>query len=123
MKGTNAYCVAAALCVIAFAIAPAAAGTWTDSNNATIVSTYADGRVVKVFVQPDHTYSIALPDGKMLKGTWQDADGQSCFTVTDPPQAPDAKPVCFPLKEYKVGDTFSGEDAGGKFTGLITAGK
>lgn len=123
MKSTNAFCVAAALCVVGFAIVPASAGTWTDTDKATIVSTYADGRVVKVFVQPDHTYSIALPDGTILKGTWKDGDGQSCFTVTDPPQAPDAKPVCFPLKAYKVGDTFSGEDAGGNFTGVITAGK
>ena len=108
--------------MIGFATVPASAGTWTANNNAKIVSTYADGRVVKVEVRPDHTYSITLPDAKVLKGTWKDADGQSCFTVTDPAPAPDAKPTCFPLKQYKVGDTFSGEDASGKFTGVIKAG-
>jgi hypothetical protein len=123
MKSTNAFCVAAALCVVGFAAAPAIADTWTGAYNGTIVSTYADGRVVKVYVNPDHSYSITLPDGKILKGTWKDGDGGSCFYQSDPPPAADAKPACFPLKEYKVGDTFSGEDAGGKFTGVVQAGR
>ena len=89
----------------------------------TIVSTYTDGRVVKVYVNPDHSYSITLPDGKILKGTWADADGQSCFHQTDPAPAATAKPACFLVKEYKIGDSFSGEDAGGKFTAVIKAGR
>jgi hypothetical protein len=116
-------CGGALLCGAALTVTPAIAGTWTGAYNATIVSTYSDGRVVKVYVNPDHTYSIALPDGGKLKGTWKDADGQSCFTVTDPPPKPDAKPTCFPLKDYRVGDTFSGEDASGAFTGRIVAGR
>lgn len=114
---------AALVIALLAAAAPAAADTWSGAYDGTIVSTYADGRVVKVYVNPDHSYSILLPDGKTLKGTWADADGKSCFTATDPPPAPDAKPTCFPIKEYKVGDTFAGEDATGKFTGVIKAGR
>lgn len=121
MKSANSYCIAAGLCVVALTIGPALAGTWSGAYDATIVSTYKDGRVVKVYVNPDHSYSIALPDGKTLKGTWKDADGKSCFTLDNPP--PDAKPSCFPLKDYKVGDTFNGEDASGKYTGVIKAGR
>ncbi len=110
---------AALLC----AATPALADTWTGVYGNTITSTYADGRVVKVYVEADHTYSILLPDGAKLKGSWADADGQSCFTLTDPPPAPGAKPSCFPLKEYKVGDTFAGEDVTGRYTGAISAGR
>lgn len=106
------------------AAAPAMAGdTWAGAYGNTITSTYADGRVVKVYVEPDHTYSILLPNGQRLKGTWADATGQSCFTLTDPPPAPGAKPSCFAIREYNVGNTFSGEDATGKYTGVITAGR
>jgi len=111
---------AALLCA---AVPAAAADTWAGVYGNTITSTYADGRVVKVYVEPDHTYSITLPDGKKLKGTWADAEGQSCFTLTDPAPAPGAKPSCFPVREYKVGDMFGGEDATGKYTGVITAGR
>ena len=109
--------IAAAL----FAATPALADTWTGAYGGTIESTYSDGRVVKVYVNADHSYSIGLPNGQTLKGTWADMDGQSCFTMTDP--APGAKPSCFPVKEYKVGDTFSGDDATGHFTGVIKAGR
>jgi len=100
------------------AASPAVADTWTGVYDGTIVSTYGDGRVVKVYVNADHSYSIALPDGKELRGTWADADGQSCFTLSS-----GGKPTCFPIKEYKVGDTFTGEDPTGKFTGVIQAGR
>jgi len=122
MKLITTFISAAALCA-AFA-APAFAGdTWGAVYGGTIVSTYADGSVVKVYVNADHSYSIGLPDGKTLKGIWADGADGSCFTLTDPPPAPGAKPVCFPLKEYKIGDTFNGEDATGKFTGVIVAGR
>jgi hypothetical protein len=102
---------------------PALADTWSGAYGNTITSTYSDGRVVKVYVDADHTYFIVLADGAKLKGTWSDGGGQSCFTATDPPPKPGAQPTCFPLKEYKVGDNFSGEDATGKFVGVISAGR
>jgi len=111
------------ICLMAATAFPAAADTWTAAYDGTIMSTYTDGRTAKVYVNADHSYSIALPNDTVLKGTWADADGQSCFTLTDPAPAPGAKPVCFPIKEYKVGDSFTGEDATGKFTGVIKAGR
>jgi hypothetical protein len=115
--------ITAALIAAALACTPALADTWSGAYDATINSTYTDGRTAKVFVNADHTYSIALPNGPTLKGTWADADGLSCFTLTDPAPKPGDKPVCFPVREYKVGDTYSGEDATGKFTATITAGR
>ncbi len=110
-------------CLVAVAV-PASAGTWDAAYNNTVVSTYADGRVVKVYVNADHTYSLLLPDGKTpIKGTWADTDGQSCFAATDPPPPAGAKPVCFPAMEHKVGEPYSGEDATGKFTSVIQAGR
>lgn len=119
MKSTVLAVVALPL----LAAPPAFADTWTGVYGNTITSTYADGRVVKVYVEPEHIYSIVLPDGKTLKGTWANTGGQSCFTLTDPPPTPGAKPSCFPLRDYKVGDTFTGEDATGKYTGVISAGR
>ncbi len=123
MKNTNALCLAAALLVVGLAAAPAIADTWSGAYGNTIVSTYASGKVVKAYVNADHSYSIALPDGKSLKGTWKDGADGSCFYQSDPTPAADQKPVCLPVKDYKVGDTFSGEDATGKFTGVIKAGR
>lgn len=99
------------------------ADAWSGAYDGTIVSTYTDGRVVKVYVNPDHTYSVALSDGKILKGSWNDNANQSCFSLTDPAPAAAAKPSCFPLKAYKVGDTLHGEDSSGKFTGILKAGR
>ena len=122
MRFATKLLVSAAFCVAA--AVPALAGdTWAGAYSGTIVSTYANGSVVKVYVNADHTYSITLPNGGTLKGTWADGDGGSCFTTTDPPQPAGSKPTCFPLKEYKIGDTFAGEDATGKFTGVIVAGR
>ena len=123
MKLSKTILGAAILCGASFAALPALASTWSGVADATIVSTYTDGRVVKVYVNPDHTYSITLPGGTTLKGDWADANGQSCFHQKDPAPAADVKPACFPVKEYKVGDTFSGEDAGGKFSAVIKAGR
>jgi len=33
------------------------------------------------------------------------------------------RPPCFPVKEYKTGDTVSGGDATRHFTGVIKAGR
>lgn len=115
---TNSVVTLAGVAVVLMTV-PAAAGTWTGVYGNTINATYTDGRTAKVYVEADQTYSIKLPDGTVLKGTWADTGGQSCFTLT----GPDPTPVCFPLKEYKVGDTFSGTDSTGSFTSTIVAGR
>ena len=106
------------------AAAPALADTWSGAYGGTIVSTYTDGRVVDVYVNADHSYSIAKTDGStILKGTWADTDAGSCFTQTDPAPDAGAKPLCFPIKNYQVGDSFQGADPSGAFTGVIKAGR
>ena len=121
MKFTIAFCASTLACA-GFA-SSAFAGTWDGAYSNTIVSTYSNGTVVKVFVEPDHTYSITMRDGSKLKGIWADGAGGSCFTVTDPPPKPGVTPTCFPIKNYKVGDTFEGSDAFGNFTGVVQAGR
>jgi hypothetical protein len=121
MKVTTAFCIGAFACA-GFA-SPALAGTWDGAYGNTIVSTYSNGNVVKVYVEADHTYSITLGDGSKLKGTWADGSGGSCFTVTDPPPKPGATPTCFAIRDYKVGNTFSGSDSFGSFTGVVQAGR
>ncbi|MEJ0024905.1 MAG: hypothetical protein WDN01_02660 [Rhizomicrobium sp.] len=123
MRAMNTLLTAAAVIFTALAAKPAFADTWSVAYGGTIDFTYADGRVAKGYVNADHTYSIALPSGATIKGNWAEANGQSCFTPTDPPPAPDAKPVCVPSKEYNAGDSFAGEDATGKFTGVIKSGR
>jgi len=111
------------LAFLAAAAVPASADTWSAAYNGTIVSTYADGRVVRVYVNPDHSYSIVLPNGNMMRGVWNDANGMSCFNITNPPQPPGARPTCFPVKQYQIGDTFSGQDSTGSFIGKIVPGR
>ena len=72
---------------------PAAADTWTAAYSGTIVATYADGHLVKVFVEPDHTFSIVPASGEALRGTWQDAGGQSCSPSRRPQPPPAARPA------------------------------
>jgi len=114
MKTTATVLACAA---IAFSL-PAAADTWSGAYSATIQSTYSDGRSAKVFVEADHSYSVLLPNGTKLAGTWADANGQSCFTLNGT-----TTPTCFPAKDYKVGDHFAGEDGSGKFTAVIVEGR
>ena len=120
---TYGFALAAAAVVAAVTATSAAADTWSGAYGNTIDATYTDGRTAKIYVEADHTYSIKLPNGTVLKGKWADADGQSCFTLTDPAPKPGDKPVCFPVKEYKLGDSFSGTDATGAFTSTIHPGR
>ncbi len=70
------------------ATAPALAGdTWAGAYGGTIVSTYANGSVVKVYVNADHSYSITLPNGSTLKGTWAGWRGRKLLVHHDRPAA------------------------------------
>lgn len=117
-------CLAAiALAAIAFE-SPAFADTWTGAYGNTIVSTYDDGHIVDVFVEPDHTYTIVPRNGgDTISGTWSDKTGESCFTITDPAKYVGSDPLCFAIKDYKIGDTFDGKDSTGHFTAEIVKGR
>ena len=114
---------ALALAGVAAAAGPAAAETWSAAYTGTIVATYADGHSVKVFTNPDHSFTITPATGASLHGTWADAAGQTCFTITDPPAAAGGAPTCITDKDYKVGDSFDGKDGTGAFHAVINAGR
>ncbi len=118
-------CGAAILAALTAGLAagPAAAGTWSAAYGATIVSTYADGHVVKVYVEPNHTFKIMTASGDTLSGTWRDSGDQSCFTITAPAAAAGGAPSCLPVKDYQLGDGFDGQDATGAYHGVIVAGR
>ena len=117
------YAAAIALGAIAFG-SSAYADTWSGAYGNTIVSTYDDGHVVDVYVEPDHTYTIVPRDGgETISGTWSDNSGESCFTITAPAKDAGGAPLCFAIKEYKVGDTFDGKDSTGHFSAEIVKGR
>jgi hypothetical protein len=99
------------------------ADTWSVAYSGTIVATYADGHSVRVFVEPDHTFSIVPASGETLHGAWQDQGGQSCFTITAPASAAGGAPTCITAKEYQAGDSFDGKDGVGPFHAVINAGR
>ena len=117
--------IAGALVLAGAAIAagPAAADTWSAAYGGTVVATYADGHAVKVFIDPGHTFTIKPASGDPLSGTWAEAGGQSCFTITAPAAAVGGAPTCIAVKEYKVGDSFDGKDGVGAFHAVINAGR
>ena len=115
----------AAMALGAFAISvPAFAGTWSGAYDNTIVSTYDDGHVVDVYVEPDHSYTIVpRAGGDTIYGTWADKGNQSCFTITTPAKYAGGEPLCFALKDYQVGDMFDGADSTGHFKAEIVKGR
>ena len=124
MKSTTVAAVLALCAGAAMLSSPASADTWSGAYSATIVSTYGDGHVVKVYVEPDHTYRIVPASGEAITGTWADSSSQSCFTITAPAAYAGGAPSCYPLRDYKVGDAFDGVDAQGQsFHGVIAAGR
>ena len=112
--------LALALCAVAGA---ASAETWSAAYTGTVTATYEDGRTAKVFVEPDHTYTIMPASGDPIHGTWKDSGSKSCFTITDPASMAGGAPTCLPAKEYQVGDSFSGKDPSGAFTAVISGGR
>ncbi|HEY5410668.1 MAG TPA: hypothetical protein VIJ94_08065, partial [Caulobacteraceae bacterium] len=104
---------ALALAGVAVAAGPAAADTWSAAYTGTVVATYTDGHAVKVFIEPGHTFTITPASAASLHGTWQDAAGQTCFTITDPPAVVGGPPTCVADKAFNVGDGFDGKDGTG----------
>ena len=112
---TKMYVAAIALGAFAISV-PAIADTWTGAYDNTIVSTYDDGHVVDVYVEPDHSYTIVPRNGgDEITGVWADSGNKSCFTIKAPAKYVGSEPLCFALKDYQVGDMFDGTDSTGHF--------
>jgi hypothetical protein len=83
----------------------------------TVEVTAPDGKVSKSRVNADKTWSTVNPDGSTSKGTWAWKDEKTaCFTQTEPPPAPDAKPACFEIQPHKPGDSWEVKSPDGKMT-------
>ena len=81
----------------------------------TVVTTTADGAVIKTKINKDGTYASTLPNGTTAKGTWAWKDATTaCFTQTEPAPAAGSGPACFPIAPHKVGDSWTGKAADGK---------
>jgi len=99
---------ALALALAAFAAGPASADMSGLVGNTVIVS-YPDGTVTKVWPTADGAFTISR-DGGIFHGTWADDGQQVCYTESDPAVAK----VCSPSPTRKVGDSWSVTDINGK---------
>lgn len=103
------------------------AGTALADNEAgmygnTVVCTYPDGAVTKVYLQQGGTYTV-VRGGQTIQGTWKD-DGTNVCYVEANSGTTGAKPVCVPNTAWKVGDTWQVTDPVGKTcTAVLTAGQ
>jgi hypothetical protein len=114
-----------AAAVLAVSSTAAFADAFANFYDNTVTITYPDGTVVKGYVNKDKTWERHLPDGKVVKGTFEEkADGNVCFTQTDPAPAADAKPACAKVDDHKPGDSWSTKDDKGNETKYsMTAGR
>jgi hypothetical protein len=112
--------VMAALAAGAVLMAGAAfADTMSASFGNTMTTTGADGVTVRWMFNADNTYTMALPDGTSLAGTWARNGAELCVT---PNGGGDV--VCAPVVEGKaVGDTWTVQTAAGPVTVALTAGR
>lgn len=116
--------ITSAAAVLVVIVSPSFADTWSAAYDNTIVSTYDSGKVVDVYVEADHSYSIVPRDGSgEITGTWSDSTGESCFTIEAPAAYAGGAPLCFPIKDYQVGDSFEGTDSTGHFVAKIVKGR
>jgi hypothetical protein len=106
---------------IAIAVSLAAPAAWATPSGLfgnTLQITMPDGSVKKYYVNADGTYSVTLPDGSTVTGTWAETDGQMCFT----PQGGSA--LCGPLITQNVGDNWQAQRPDGLSSQLtIVAGR
>ena len=113
----------AVLALSAAAGGASAADAMADTYANTVVVTDASGAAVKYFFNADKTFTAALPDKSLAKGSWTADDKQICVTVSEP-AALAGKPVCSPLEAHKVGDSWKSTNSAGQAASLsIVAGR
>ena len=101
--------------------APAWAGPMDAAFGNTIVTTYPDGAVSKVYLEPDGSYRSIARDGREDVGTWKAEKGRLCYY---PDGAPKGRPICAVGLNKKVGDTWKVfQDDGASIKITIAAGR
>lgn len=88
-------------------------------GNTTIITT-ADGHVVKIWYEADHTVTWMV--GPITrKGTWALEGSNMCITLQDPPGGMPAK-TCNPFEVHKVGESWSVNQGAAKLDAQLVAG-
>jgi hypothetical protein len=86
----------------------------------TVLITYGDGTVVKLYIDEGGSYTGDSPAGQSA-GTWAIKGGDTCFTQSSPEAVPES---CSPTVSKNVGDTWTGTGQGGApVTITIVAGR
>jgi hypothetical protein len=111
--------ILAAAAGVALLSGAAFADTISASFGNTLTTTGADGVTVRWMFNADQSYTMALPDGATVSGTWARNGGDLCVTPNGGGEA-----VCAPIVEGKaVGDTWTVETATGPVTVALIAGR
>lgn len=83
--------------------------------------TMADGTVVKIWYNADHTWT-GDNNGNAINGTWKVADGKLCVTFANPPPNV-TNPTCSEAKARTVGETWTAGEGDQKMTVTLVQGK
>lgn len=89
----------------------------------TVTITNAAGEVSTMLIDADNTYTVTTAAGEVHKGTWAIADGQTCFTQTEPAPPAEYKPACSATETRAVGDTWTSGEGDAMVTITIVAGR
>jgi hypothetical protein len=88
----------------------------------TIVCTYPNGNVTKVYVEQGGQFTV-VRGGQTVVGNWADDNTNVCYTETNPAPAAGSKPICLVSKAWKVGDGWQVTDpSGATCNAVLTAG-
>ncbi|HUO91721.1 MAG TPA: hypothetical protein VMU22_02315 [Rhizomicrobium sp.] len=81
----------------------ARADNMSDFYGNTVVCTYPNGEVTKVYVESGGRFTV-VRGGQTIAGTWSDDGANVCYTETNPAPPAGSKPICLASKAWKVGD-------------------
>lgn len=88
----------------------------------TVMCTYPNGNVTKVYVESGGQFSV-IRGGQTVAGTWTDDGTNVCYTEINPAPAAGTKPICLASKAWKVGDGWQVTDpTGATCNAVLTAG-
>jgi hypothetical protein len=102
----------ASLLLAAPALAEAPAGVPEAAFTNTVLSTYPDGRVAKLWLERDGTFRGQGRRGKPSSGKWSMKGQQICLKQTRPFPAPFA--YCTEVRQGGVGTSWSGKAVTGE---------
>lgn len=116
-------CLLPALLVAAVAFAgPASADNMAGFYGNTVVCTYPNGNVTKVYAEPGGVYSV-VRGGQTIAGQWSDDGTNVCYTETNPAPPAGTKNICVASKPWKIGDGWQVTDpTGATCSAVLTAG-